>query len=112
MKHRSKVYIINKAAHDFSAAKKYGKLVYLSQKPISRYATNNIFRLFYPILKKSGPEDYVLITSLNTMNIIACVIMALMHHKIKLLIHFSEDNSYIERILSFETVMEDLNGKS
>ena len=107
MKHRPKVYVINKAAHDFSAAKSYGKLVYLSQEAMPRYGPNNIFRRFYPILRKSQPEDYILITGLNVMNVVACGIMVLLHHRLKLLIHKADNNTYKERILSFETVIED-----
>lgn len=103
-----KVFVINQAVHDFSAASTHGKLVYLSRKPMSRYATNNIFRLFYKHLKKSKPDDLILITGLNTMNIIACVIFALMHHKINILIHYPADNTYLKRILSFDTVISDM----
>lgn len=99
-----KVYIINKALHDFSAAKRYGSLHYLSEKPMDRYATNNIFRKFYRILSKSNEEDYILITSLNTMNIIACVIFALKHKKLNLLIHKPKSNNYIERKLNLEDI--------
>lgn len=93
------VYIINKAVHDFSAAKMYGDLHYLTNKPINRYATNKIFRHFHNILDKSEPEDYLLITSLNVMNIIAAAIFVLKHKKLNLLIHKTDNNTYVERRL-------------
>ncbi len=98
------VYIINKGVHDFSAAKKYGELHYLSLSAMNRYATNNIFRQFYPALVKSNPDDYILITSLNTLNIIATVIFALKHKKLNLLIHKPNTNSYIERKLDLTDI--------
>ncbi len=95
------VYVINNSIHDFSAAESYGELQFLSDKAMNRYATNNIFRKFHPALSKSSPEDYILITSLNTMNIIAAVIFALKHKKLNLLIHKPNTNTYIERKLDF-----------
>jgi len=96
------VYIINKAIHDFSKAEEYGRLIYLSEKPINRYATNNIYRKFLPILSKSMASDHILITSLNTMNIIACIIFVLKHKKLNLLIHKPKTNTYVERKLNLE----------
>lgn len=96
------VYIINRATHDFSAAKAFGTLDFLSEGRMNRYETNNIHRLFWTKLRTSAPEDYILITSLNTMNIIASNIMVLLHKRLNLLIHDSKTNSYVERIINYE----------
>lgn len=95
-----KVYIINKSIHDFSKAEEFGTLHYLSEKAMNRYATNNIYRKFFPPLNQSSPMDYILVTSLNTMNIIACVIFVLKHKKLNLLIHKPKTNTYVERKLN------------
>lgn len=100
------VYIVNKGAHDYSAAKQYGDLVYLSNKPINRYATNNIYRIFIPILECSHQDDYILITSLNVMNVIACSIFVLMHGKLNLLIHRPKTNSYVDRKLDMSDILD------
>ena len=92
-----KVYIINKSAHNFSATKKYGKAVYLSEGLMDRYATNNIHRQFYAILKHSKPEDYLVLCSLNVMNSIACAIFTKMHGELNLLLY--KQGKYIERNL-------------
>ncbi len=98
------VYIINKGIHDYSAAKSFGTLYYLSDKSMNRYATNKIFRKFITPLNKSSPDDYILITSLNTMNIIATVIFTLKHKKLNLLIHNPKLNNYIERKLDLSDI--------
>jgi hypothetical protein len=97
----SKVYVINKAAHDFTAAKEYGQLVFLSSRPINRYATNKMFRIFNETLRLSESDDYILITSLTIMNIIACSLFVLRHEKLNLLIHQPSTNNYIERRMDF-----------
>jgi hypothetical protein len=100
------VYVINRAAHDFSNAEKFGQLVYLSDSPINRYATNKMYRKFWKILRSSSSDDYILVTSLTVMNIIACGIFALLHGRLNLLIHKTDNNSYIERRLDLTDVVE------
>lgn len=92
-----KVFIINKSAHNFSATKKYGKQVFLSNGLMNRYATNNIHRQFQAILKKSKPEDYIVLCSLNVMNAIACSIFVKKHGTLNLLLY--KQGKYVERNL-------------
>lgn len=89
------VYIVNKSAHDFGAADQYGKIVFLSEGPINRYATNNMMRMFGELLKDSGPHDYIVPCSLNVMNSIACAIFAHNHGRLNLLLF--KEGKYIER---------------
>lgn len=92
-----KVYIINKSAHNFSHAKKYGQAVYLSEGLMNRYATTNIHRQFEDFLSNSKPEDYIVLCSLNVMNAIACSIFAKKHGTLNLLLY--KKGSYVERNL-------------
>jgi len=97
-----KVYVVNKSAHDFSEAEKYGELVFLSEGPMSRYAISQMERLFTHAMADSSPEDYILCTSLTQMNIVATYVFASMHARLNLLIHkyFNNGRSgYVERSL-------------
>lgn len=91
----ARVFIVNKSAHDFSAAMHYGDLVFLSEGPMNRYATNNMIRIFEEGMKNSSPEDYIVPCSLNVMNSIACAIFAHLHGRLNLLLF--KDGTYIER---------------
>ena len=93
----SKVYIINKSSHNFSAAKKYGEAIYLSEGLMNRYATTNMHRQFTAILKDSQPEDYIVLCSLNVMNAIACSIFVRKHGTLNLLLY--KKGGYVERNL-------------
>lgn len=93
----SKVYIVNKSAHDFSEASKYGEIIFLSEGPMNRYATNNMFRQFTDRLKDSEKGDYIVPCSLNVMNSIACALFAKEHGQLNLLLF--KDGRYIERNL-------------
>ena len=89
------VYIVNKSSHDFSAARNYGKLIFLSEGPMNRYSTNNMLRVFTDKMSDSKKEDYIVPCSLNVMNSIACALFAHKHGKLNLLLF--KEGSYIER---------------
>ena len=80
------VYIVNKSAHDFSPAKEFGTLVFLSEGRMPRYQANNMYRQFYPVLAKSSPQDYILPCGLSVMNMLATSIFAHLHGRLNLLL--------------------------
>ena len=91
------VYVVNKSSHDFSAAKDYGRIIFLSEGPMNRYAANHMHRQFAEIMKYSRKGDYIVPCSLNVMNIVAGAVFAQKHGTLNLLL-FKEGN-YIERNL-------------
>ncbi len=104
MSSKPKVFVVNKSAHDFSAAEKFGKLVYLSKGSVNRYATNTMFRLFNEAMENSCDTDHIVLCSLNVMNSIACAIFARKHGKLNLLLFKS--GNYIERNHILDNVEE------
>ena len=93
----TRVFIVNKSAHDFSAADYYGDPTFLSEGSMNRYATNNMHRVFSKILENSSKDDYIVPCSLNVMNSIACAIFARKHGCLNLLLF--KNGRYIERNL-------------
>ena len=81
------VYVINKSSHDFSAAERYGPLVYLSEGLIDKWGINQIYREMEHGLASSKPDDYILLTGLPIQCILACAIFAMKHQRLNLLIH-------------------------
>jgi len=90
-----RVFVVNKSAHDFEPAKKYGEVIFLSEGSMNRYATNSMVRQFKDKLKDSNDSDYIVPCSLNVMNSIACAIFAKKHGKLNLLLF--KDGIYVER---------------
>jgi len=93
----TKVFIVNKGGHDFSSASSYGELVYLSEGSLNRYAVTNMYRQFAEILRHSTPDDYILLTGLTTMGVVACSIVSFMHGKLNLLLY--KQGRYVDRQL-------------
>ena len=99
-----KVYVPNKSIHDFSAAEKYGRLVFLSEGNINKYATSAIFRSFKKRMKDSDEGDFLLVTGLNVLNIIASMILTQKHKQVNLLLFQTSGvkKDYIERVIKME----------
>jgi hypothetical protein len=102
------VYVVNKGGHDHSDAERFGKIVYLSEGLISRYATTEMYRQFAEILKDSSPDDYILPTGLAIMTSIASSIFGYMHGRLNLLLFKSASTGgrYIERSLILNVLLE------
>ena len=90
-----KVFIVNKSTHDFGPAEEYGKIIFLSEGSMNRYATNSMMRQFNEVMKDSLAEDFIVPCSLNVMNSIACAIFAHKHGRLNLLLF--KDGLYIMR---------------
>lgn len=96
----NKVYVVNRSAHDFSAAKEFGEVVFLSEGPMNRYSVNNMHRLFTSVMKDSEEGDYIVPCSLNVMNSLACALFAVKHGRLNLLLF--KEGKYLERNIVFD----------
>ena len=94
-----KVYIVNRSAHDFSMAERYGELISLSEGSMNRYGTNNMHRKFSETLEDSSEDDYILLCGLSVMNVLACSIFTDKHRRLNLLMF--KDGAYVERNIIF-----------
>jgi len=95
------VYIMNKSSHDFSGASEYGRFVFLTDTQVNRFATTNMYRHLTYKLKNSLEHDYLLVTSLTTLNMVTACIFVQRHKRLNLLIYRMKDNSYVKRVLIF-----------
>ena len=100
-----KVYILNKGGHDYSAAKRFGDLVYLSDGLLPRSNTSHMVRVLDPI-NRSSPHDYILLSSLSIMCSLACSMFTLRHGKLNILIF--KGVTYVERRIEFASDLPDL----
>lgn len=104
-KRKTKVYIVNKAGHDFSRAEEFGELIYLSEGPINRYSLTAMYRTFHEGLKDSRKDDYILPTGYSIMTMVAAVIFSNMHGKINILLY--KDGNYMPRSLMLNNTKDE-----
>lgn len=91
----NKVFIINNSGHDYSKAEKYGKLVYLTKGQVASYAANKSYREIADKMKDVTANDYILVTSLASLNCIAGWIIGYLRLPLNLLLY--KDGKYIVR---------------
>ena len=102
------VYIVNKGAHDHSDAERFGRLVYLSDGEINKYSTNKMYRTFADKLRRSQPDDLILITGLTVMSCIACSCFSFLHRRLNVLLYKmggTHNGRYIERRLQLSNLL-------
>ena len=93
------VYVLNKGAHDYSLAGRFGNIVYMSDGLLPKFNTGTIYRTVEAFLKDSHPEDYIVLSSLSVLQAIASSYFAVKHGRLNLLIF--KDGKYIPRNLKF-----------
>lgn len=105
-----KVFVINRSNHDYSKARKYGQLHFLSDGPMDKYQVANMDRQFREKLADSRPDDFILVTSLTVMCSVACVIFAMKHNRLNLLLYNDANRGeYAVRKLCYDQVCEKEN---
>ena len=105
------VYIVNRGCHDHSDAERFGRLVYLSEGAVNRYAVANMYRQFVDQMKDSKPDDYILLTGLSVMSSLACAVFARKHGRLNLLLYKSsrtpgEKGYYVDRTVLIDELLK------
>lgn len=98
------VFILNKAPHDYSDAERFGELVFCTNGPLDKLDLSQMYRELDRAFEDSQAEDWILLTSLTSLCVVACSIFVLKHERLNLLIHTRE--GYIERSLYFPTTLQ------
>jgi hypothetical protein len=83
----SRVYVLNKGGHDYSAAEHYGQLTYCTDGPLNKHDISQMVRLLSVAFEDSDPDDYIILTSLSSLCGVACALFAVKHNKLNLLIY-------------------------
>lgn len=98
-KKRPKIYVVNRSTHDYSAAERYGELVYVTEGYQKHFATGQHTRLWLKALADSSPDDFIITSSINTLCTIGGGLFAAMHGRLNLLLW--RNGSYIKREIHF-----------
>jgi hypothetical protein len=94
-----KVFIVNYAGHDYTAAESWGELVPLT---IGHVPQGSLDRLMYDITKlnDSGSEDWLLPSGLLILNVIASAFWMRKHKELRLLVRDRRNKTYREMKIS------------
>ena len=96
----------NKGAHDYSAAQKFGDLIFLTEGTINKFALDVFYRTAAEAMYDAEASDYVVITSLNSICSICSAIMARRFGRVNFLL-FRRDR-YVERQIHVDSLLPTL----
>ena len=74
-----KVFIPNKGFHDYTDAKRFGVLTFVTTGLQNKYGVSNMARCWDAALQSSTPNDYILITSLTILSSVGAAAFAAKH---------------------------------
>lgn len=96
------VYVVNQSCHNFSQAKKFGKIIFMTKGSIDRFNLTKMHRTFHSFLENSKEGDYIVLSGLTNMSTIACSIFTNKHRRLNLLVWDSKNKRYFSESLFFE----------
>jgi len=93
-----RVFIPNKGHHDYSDAKRFGALHFVTKGIQNKYGIANMARCWEAALEDSCPTDFILQTSLSILTSIGVASFAMKHDgRVNLLLW--QGGKYIERTI-------------
>ena len=96
-----KVYILNDGGHDYSASEKFGEPVICTEGAINKDDISQMYRVLTDALYDANEKDYILVTSLTSLCMVASAIMANRFGQVHFLIY--RDGRYEPRDLILES---------
>ena len=95
-----KVFVVNNGGHDYSSAEQFGEIIFCTESVIRKDDTAQMFRELNETLSWANRDDYLLVSSLTSLCMIAAGIMADKFGEIHLLLY--KDGQYVARDILFE----------
>jgi hypothetical protein len=92
-----RVFIPNKSFHDYSDAKRYGTLIYLTDGKQSPSKIHHQYREVSEVMKDAQAGDYLLLSGPASLNAIAASILAFKFGRINYLVFDAFTGSYNSR---------------
>jgi len=111
MKHKLRsphVYIPNRSNHDFTKARDFGELCFITEGSVNRFSVNDIARQVREAMSDATASDYLIISSLPVLNAIAAAIFAHRFGRLNLLLHDAKTGGYLSRSIVMRE-MEDMD---
>lgn len=100
------VYIPNRSGHDFSGAKNFGDLVFVTDGRIEKFRINNMYRIVVEKLEGSHPDDFIMATGLTQINVVLASVFAFKHGRLNLLIYDVKTDTYVPRKIVLSNLLK------
>ena len=88
---RPTVYIVNKASHDYSAARRFGDVKFITEGEISKFDTASMMRQIEEAFADAQPEDFIILNSFSLLCALVTAAFASRFNKVNLLVFRNSD---------------------
>lgn len=105
-----KVFIVTNGGHDYSDAARFGEITFCCNDLIRKDDTAQMYRELMVAFKDASAQDYLVVSSLTSLCMVAAGIFADRFGEIHLLLF--KDGQYVERSIIFESVQRDNHDNS
>lgn len=92
-----KVFIVNNGGHDYSDARRFGELIFCTDSVIRKDDVSQMYRELSVALSEATADDYLLVSSLTSLCMVASAILADRFGELHLLLF--KDGQYVDRDL-------------
>jgi hypothetical protein len=92
-----KVFIVNNGGHDYSDAKRFGEIVFCTDSVIRKDDVAQMYRELSVALSEARHDDYLLVSSLTSLCMVATAILADRFGEVHMLLF--KDGQYVDREL-------------
>lgn len=96
------VWIVNYAGHDYSPAKSFGELEFITRGYVSRGSVDRFNSIVAESIAQTHPDDWLLPSGLMPLNVLAGTFWFVKHGELRLLIHDQKEDDYRPLVLSEE----------
>lgn len=95
-----KVFIVNNGGHDYSDAARFGEIVFCTDSVIRKDDVSQMYRELKVALSDAKADDYLLVSSLTSLCMVAAAILSDRFGELHLLLY--KDGQYVDRDLILE----------
>lgn len=96
----AKVYILNNTIHDYSKAKRYGKLVDVTKGKVPIFKTSTVRAMLEEGLADFTEDDYLLLAGPAILSVMASAILFNKFEIVKFLVFDAKQQDYVVRHLN------------
>ncbi len=95
-----KVFIVSNGGHDYADATSFGELIFCTDGVIKKHDIAQMYRELSQSLDCAEPDDYLMISSLTSLCVVAASILANRFGELHLLVY--HDGAYVVKDLILE----------
>lgn len=101
-----RVFVTNYAGHDYEAAEKFGKPIFITRGFVNFYSLDRVKYYLAQELQNCTPDDYLLLSGSSFLAVILAVLWYEKHGKVRILNWDKKGETYREMVLTEKNITQ------